>query len=122
MSSPDLSIVELAEVVPLLRRMVALDPRTLVRIRRADDRLTALVRTPFDVLAARSIRLASAGAATDVTLAVGEALAWIDGETMLPPTERDAEWRGPVPPETRAGSASTRSPTTWSGHSYEPGR
>jgi hypothetical protein len=92
-----ISATDLTDVAPLLRRMVALDPRALVRLRRRDDRLVALIRTPFDVLAARSIRVQPQGS-VDTTLSAAEALGWIDGETDEP-AARDTDWRGPVPPE-----------------------
>jgi len=79
--------------------MVALDPAMLVRIRRTGDRLTALVQTPFAVLAARSIRLEAEASRLDVTLSAAQALAWLDDGAEAP-SSRDADWRGAMPPET----------------------
>src|SRR4051794_22088653 len=79
--------------------MVALSPSIVVRIRRNGDRLTALVQTPFAVLAARSIRLGTDTPRLDVTLSAAETLAWIEGESSAP-VARDGEWRGALPPET----------------------
>jgi hypothetical protein len=98
--SAQLDVAELAEVAPLLRRIVSLDPGALVRLRRTDDRLTALVQTPFDVLAARSIQVDAEADRADVTLSAAEALSWIDGDRPDQPEPRDADWRGPIPPET----------------------
>ena len=91
---------ELDEFAPLLRRAVSLDPSALVRVRRTDDRVTALVRLPFDVLAARTIVHDRPGAATDATLRADEVLAWLDGERAGFPAVDDAGWRGGLPPAT----------------------
>lgn len=90
---------DLAEISPLLKRMVDLDPKILVRIRRRPDRLTALVQTPFDVLAARSVPVGSDAPAEtlDATYAAADLLAWDAGQPA--PSTRDAEWRGAVPPD-----------------------
>lgn len=95
----DLAAHELVEIVPLLRRMAELDPKIVVRVRRRAGQISAIVRTPFDVLAARSVASESAGEPLDVTLSAVEAIAWIDGDIPEQPTARDAEWRWPVPPE-----------------------
>ncbi|MCW2496444.1 hypothetical protein [Jatrophihabitans sp.] len=84
------------EVAPLAQRMVGLDPATLVRLRHRDHRLTALVRTPFAVLAARAITVPSS-AHTDVTVRGDELLAWLDGGQQ--PQPRDADWHWGLPPE-----------------------
>jgi len=97
--SADLVADELTEIAPLLRRMVALNPSIVVRIRRQGTRLTAVVQTPFDVLAARSIALDTDTARLDLTLSAAETLAWLDGEGPAP-SARDADWRGALPPET----------------------
>lgn len=86
---------ELAELAPLLRRAVTLDPACLTRLRRSDAHLAALVRLPFGILAARTIE--QPGRPVDVTLRADEVLAWLDG-TAGSPAARDAEWRGGVPP------------------------
>ena len=89
---------DLDELAPLLRRAYSLDPRGLARLRRDGDRLAALVRLPFGVLAARTINVPSAAAGVDVTVRVADALAWLDGERDDPPEARDAQWRGGLPP------------------------
>jgi len=97
--SADLVPDELIDVAPLLRRMVALSPSIVVRIRRVGSRLTALVQTPFGVLAARSIALDAETTRLDLTLSAAETLSWLDGDGSAP-SARDAEWRGALPPET----------------------
>jgi hypothetical protein len=87
---------QLTEVAPLLRRVVALDASSLARLRRSGERLSALVRLPFGVLAARTIN--EPGPGFDVTMRADELLAWLDGERTDPPESRDADWRGSVPP------------------------
>jgi hypothetical protein len=89
---------ELDELAPLLRRAVSLDPSTLARIRRVDDRITALVRLPFGVLAARTIVADESAPADDSTFRADELLGWLDGESTEAPQRRDAAWRGGVPP------------------------
>lgn len=88
----------LDELAPLLRRVVALDARSLARIRYSGDRVTGLVRLPFGVLAARTIVLDAAGGADDRTYRSAELLAWLDGERAEAPEPCDADWRGGVPP------------------------
>lgn len=89
---------ELDELAPLLRRVVVLDERSLARLRHFDDRVAALVRLPFDVLAARTIVLDAAGGSDDRTYRVAELLEWLDGERAAAPEPCDADWRGGVPP------------------------
>jgi hypothetical protein len=89
---------DLDEIAPLLRRAVSLDASTLARIRRVGDRVTALVRLPFGVLAARTIVVDSAEADDDGTFRADELLGWLDGEHAEPPPRRDADWRSGVPP------------------------
>jgi hypothetical protein len=87
---------QLVELAPLLRRVVALDTSSLARLRRANGRLSALVRLPFGVLVARTID--EPGPDFDVTKRADELLAWLDGEGDDVPPSRDADWRGSVPP------------------------
>jgi hypothetical protein len=95
----NLSRDDLADLAPLLRRAVSLDPGALARLRRADGQASALVRLPFGVLAARTIQSdPPGGERADVTVRAAEALAWLDGERAEPPGRRDAEWRGGAPP------------------------
>jgi hypothetical protein len=94
-SRPDLD-----EIAPLLRRAISLDPSALTRIRRNEARVTALVRLPFGVLAARTIVVDPSDAIADSTFRADEVLGWLDGERAEPPARRDADWRGAVPPST----------------------
>jgi hypothetical protein len=89
---------DVAELAPLLRRTVSLDPVGLARLRRSGDRLSVLVRLPFGVLAARTITIDDPAADLDTTVRADELLAWLDGERHDPPAARDAEWRSGVPP------------------------
>jgi hypothetical protein len=86
-----------AEIAPLVRRIVSLDAAGLVRLRHTGQRLTGLVRTPFTVLAARTIETDEPGK-LDVTVGGADLLAWIDGGAT--PQRRDVEWRGGLPPQT----------------------
>jgi hypothetical protein len=86
----------LAEMAPLLRRVVALDPRSLGRVRAAPGRVTVLARLPFAVLVARTVA-ADTDAQLDRTFAASALLGWLDEEAGLP-EPRDADWRGASPP------------------------
>jgi hypothetical protein len=87
----------LAELAPLLRRAVALDPAGVVRLRVQPDGATALIRLPFAVLAGRRIS-GRFGAVHDGTYRAVELLGWLDGDGELPPGSAE-EWRASVPPE-----------------------
>lgn len=90
---------DLDELAPLLRRAVTLDPSALVRIRHDGNRLSALVRLPFDVLAARTIVADdTTSAANDRTYAAATLLARVEGDGTATPEPRDADWRGGLPP------------------------
>jgi hypothetical protein len=89
----------LADMTPLLRRVVSLDPRALARVRMAGNRITLFVRLPFGVLAARTVP-AETGDVLDRTVAAQDLLGWLDGERTDPPEPRDARWRGAAPPST----------------------
>lgn len=89
---------QLTELAPLLRRVVTMDASALTRLRRTGDRLSALVRLPFGVLAARTVD--AAGPELDVTVRADELLAWLDGDRERPPETRDTDWRWSVPPTT----------------------
>jgi hypothetical protein len=94
---------ELAELAPAVRRAVALDPSIPVRLRRGGGRSSAVLRLPFGVLAARSLRVAREDGAPDsrldVTVDGGDLLAWLDGTRPAAPEPRDERWRGTLPPE-----------------------
>jgi hypothetical protein len=87
-----------SELEPLVRRIVGLDPGAVVRIRHRPGRLTVLVRTPFQVLAARSVHSELVSTA-DVTVGAQALLGWLDDPTAPEPERRDADWRWAVPPE-----------------------
>jgi hypothetical protein len=86
----------LDEVAPALRRAVTLDPSALVRLRADGHAVTALLRLPFGVLVARTLR--AEHPALDRTVAAGELLGWLDGVRTEAPQPRDVEWRTGVPP------------------------
>jgi hypothetical protein len=88
----------LAELAPVLRRAVTLDPRSLARLRLTGEAAMVLVRLPFGVLVSRAVRTASARAeALDVTVRAAEALAWLDDDGAVPEPD-DAAWRSGLPP------------------------
>ena len=91
---------DVADLAPLVRRAASLDRSSLVRLRRTSERISALVRLPFGVLAARTIVLdqRSAVGVEDVAVRCSDLLAWLDGEYADPPEQRDAEWRSGLPP------------------------
>jgi hypothetical protein len=88
------------EIAPLVRRMVSLDPKALIRIRRKGPRLSGFVFTPFAVLAARSIHTEAIDD-VDATVGGAELLNWIDDfQAAEPPRRRDVDWRWALPPDT----------------------
>lgn len=86
----------LDEIAPALRRAVTLDASALVRVRSDGHTVTALLRLPFDVLVARTLR-AEQGP-LDSTVRAAELLAWLDGVRPEAPSPRDVDWRAGVPP------------------------
>jgi hypothetical protein len=86
----------LTEMTPLLRRVVALDPRSLGRVRTAEGRVTVLARLPFAVLVARTVA-ADTDEQLDRTFTAAALLAWLEEDAELP-EPRDADWRGATPP------------------------
>jgi hypothetical protein len=89
---------QLAGVTPLVRRAGALDPRTVVRIVLDTRAIAAYVRLPFDVLVGRTVAVRWDGARIDCAVRGQELIRWLDGEVDVPPSRRDTEWRGAVPP------------------------
>jgi hypothetical protein len=87
----------LADLAPVLRRAVSLDPRSLVRLRLGGGRAVALVRLPFDVLVSRGVT-SDRAADLDVVVAAAQTLDWLDDDGAALPTPRDAEWRSGSPP------------------------
>lgn len=98
----------LTDLLPLLRRAVTLDPRTLVRLRLTggaqtqQSTATAVLRLPFDVLVSRTVRTRPRNDPLDTTVAAGEAVAWMtagsDSDGSPPPPARDVDWRDGLPP------------------------
>lgn len=89
----------LAELAPVLRRGVSLDPAVLARLRLRGSTAGVLVRLPFAVLVARTVECPARADPVDVAVRAAEALAWLDGETDAPPEPRDADWRTGLPPD-----------------------
>lgn len=105
----------LAEVAPVARRAVALDPNAIVRLRvsgagastaapgtsaaGATSTVSLFVTLPFKVLVSRTVPVAAQLAAADITIAGSELLAWLE-DGRPDPAPRDAEWRGALPPQT----------------------
>lgn len=105
MSVADLDRGMLDELAPLVRRVVALDPRALARVRTGADAVSVLLRLPFGVLVSRTLTSSERESGEplsrqplDVTVGAAELLAWIDGETPAEPQRRDEGWRGGAPP------------------------
>jgi hypothetical protein len=108
----------LVELAPVLRRAVALDPRSLARLRLDPEFATVLVRLPFGVLVSRTIAGSPRARSVDVTVRAADAIAWLDAAPLAaplaepgaesdaapsapsPPPAHDAEWRTGLPPAT----------------------
>lgn len=89
----------LDDLAPVLRRAVGLDPRALARLRLVGDAAMALVRLPFGVLVARTVRVERSGRqSVDVAVRAADALRWLDDSEAATPEPRDAEWRTGLPP------------------------
>jgi hypothetical protein len=92
-----------AELAPVLRRALELDPRSLARLRFRDEAATVLVRLPFAVLVSRTVDSPPRAAALDITTRAAELLDWLDadpGQPVADPQPRDLEWRTGLPPAT----------------------
>lgn len=88
----------LADLAPVLRRAVTLDPRSVARLRLTGEAAMVLVRLPFGVLVSRAVRTATIRSESlDVTVRAAEALAWLDGDPATP-ERHDAAWRTGLPP------------------------
>lgn len=97
-----------AELAPVLRRAVDLDPECVARLRFGSANAAVYVRLPFDVLVSRTVTVTTdagavyaggpAPAVSDTTVLAGELLRWLDDEQTPPPIARDADWRGGLPP------------------------
>jgi hypothetical protein len=89
----------LVELAPVLRRAIALDPRSLARLRLTGGAAMVLVRLPFGVLVSRTVRTSPARARpVDVAVRASAALAWLDEDAPVPDPE-DAAWRTGLPPD-----------------------
>lgn len=95
----DADRIALAELAPVLRRGVTLDPAVLARLRLGPSTAGVLVRLPFAVLVARTVESAPRAGTVDIAVGAADALSWIDGERGVPPEPRDREWRSGLPPE-----------------------
>ena len=89
---------QLSDTAPLVRRVVGLDPRSLVRVRLSAGSVTSFVRLPFDVLVGRTVKTRWAGGEIDCVVSARDLLAWLDGTSREPPPPRDALWHGTIPP------------------------
>ncbi|MFC0006816.1 hypothetical protein [Micromonospora siamensis] len=80
-----------------LARLVRLDPAALVRLRPATTagRTALWARLPWGVLVVRTVAGAAPG---DATVAARELLAELESGRDTLPTNRDAQWRWPLPP------------------------
>jgi hypothetical protein len=88
----------LAELVPVLRRAVELDARSVARLRFDTGSATALVRLPFGVLVSRTVEAGPRPAPLDITARATEFVAWLDAGPE--PEPRDLDWRSGLPPAT----------------------
>jgi hypothetical protein len=89
---------QLASVAPLARRVAALDPRGLLRIRLGGGVAAAYSRLPFGVLVGRAVSVDLSGVAVECVVRAWELIRWLDSEVDEPPQRRDMEWRGALPP------------------------
>ena len=89
---------QLAGVAPLARRVAALDPNSLLRIKVDTGMVAGYARLPFGVLVGRTVRTMWAGSTIDCAVRVRELVGWLDGQVAEPPPQRDVEWRGALPP------------------------
>jgi hypothetical protein len=89
----------LADLAPVLRRAITLDPRSLARLRLTGEAAMVLVRLPFGVLVSRTVRTtAPRERPVDVAVRAAAALAWLDDDASAPEPE-DAAWRTGLPPD-----------------------
>jgi hypothetical protein len=88
----------LADLAPVLRRAVTLDPRSMARLRLTGEAAMVLVRLPFGVLVSRTVRTTTPRAEpVDVAVRAEAALRWLDDDAD-PPSPEDAAWRTGLPP------------------------
>ena len=89
---------QLGGLAPLSRRVAALDPRSVLRIRLDAGLAAGYARLPFGVLVGRTVRADWAGPPLDCVVRAGDLVSWLQGQTHDAPQLRDVEWRGALPP------------------------
>lgn len=89
---------ELADFLPLAQRVLAIDAASVIRLRAAEDTVSAYVRLPYDVVAGRTITVEQVEP-VDVTVHAAAFVDWLEGRDAAPP-RRDALWLQPLPPRT----------------------
>jgi hypothetical protein len=91
---------ELTGLLPLARRVAALDRSCVLRIRLDADTVAGYARLPFGVLVGRTVQVSWSGSPIDCAAWSGDLVNWLDGDAGQPPVRRDLEWRGALPPVT----------------------
>lgn len=89
--------VHVAGIAPLARRVAALDPRGLLRLRLGGTVAAAYAWLPFGVLVGRTVRVDPAAMGIECVVRAHELISWLDGDDA-PPRRRDTDWRGALPP------------------------
>ena len=89
----------LEELAPVLRRALALDPRSLARLRLVGASATVLVRLPFRVLVSRTVAMPGRDQPLDMTVRGADLVAWLDAAPDADePEQFDLAWRAGLPP------------------------
>jgi hypothetical protein len=92
-----------ADLAPVVRRALSLDPASLARLRFVGESATVLVRLPFGVLVSRTVEAPARDGLLDLTVRAADLVAWLDAEPAggaHEPERRDLEWRTGLPPNT----------------------
>ena len=90
-----------AELAPVLRRAIELDPHSLARLRLSGATATVFVRLPFAVLVSRTVDALRRDSSLDLTARATELIGWLDagpGTSPADPRPRDQDWRAGLPP------------------------
>jgi hypothetical protein len=87
---------QLADFAPMAERASSIDELSMLRLRGVPGEIAGFVRLPYDVLAGRTLSVATEHS-FDVTVSVSEFLRWAD-EGGPEPTRRDAHWLSALPP------------------------
>ncbi len=89
-----------AELAPVLRRAVTLDPDSIARLRLVGAAGAVLIRLPFDILISRTVPAPARAGSLDLAVRAVELLDWLDAaeQEAIPPAARDSEWRTGTPP------------------------